>query len=145
MASTPSFTACRMRCACTSPSSFGGVSHSTSTFVPLFSESSLAAASAPVRDARNTGLSELFAIMAIRIDLPPAPAAPPALAESPVAADLLSPPLQASAATHSADSTTPLQLARLALMSFSRWCGYFAARADSAACVKRRAVMRVLH
>jgi hypothetical protein len=49
------------------------------------------------------------------------PAAPLAFAVvSPLAADPPSPPLQASAAKHRADVTTPLHLPRLALMSFSR-------------------------
>src|ERR1044071_1486295 len=47
------------------PSSSGGVSHSTSIWILRESESSLAAASAPVREARKTGLFELLAIIAI--------------------------------------------------------------------------------
>src|SRR5262245_66117541 len=64
IAEAPSDTACAMRCACTWPSSVGGVSHAISTGRPCFCDSSLAAASAPVRAARNTGLVELFAIIA---------------------------------------------------------------------------------
>src|ERR1044071_6359807 len=65
MASAPLLTACWMRCAWIWPSSSGGVSHSTSTWILSESESSLAAASAPVREARKTGLFELLAIIAI--------------------------------------------------------------------------------
>jgi hypothetical protein len=65
IASAPSFTACAMRCACTWPSSVGGVSHAISMGTPCFAESSFAAASAPVRAERNTGFVELFAIIAI--------------------------------------------------------------------------------
>src|SRR6185503_334623 len=67
-----------MRCACTWPSSCGGVSQLTVTVIPFFAESSFAAESAPVRAARNTGFVELFAIIAIVIlslGLPGAPAA----------------------------------------------------------------------
>jgi hypothetical protein len=66
----PSFTACAMRCACTWPSSDGGVSHTISTGTPCFCDMSFAAASAPVRAERNTGFVELFAIIAILIDPP---------------------------------------------------------------------------
>src|SRR5689334_11714982 len=58
-----------MRCAWTWASSCGGVSQSISIFMWFFAPSSLAAASAPVRAARNTGLSELFAMTAMRIVL----------------------------------------------------------------------------
>src|SRR6266545_1928708 len=94
MASAPSFTACWMRCACTWPSSCGGVSQRTSTLMWCCCESSFAAASAPVREARKTGLVELFAISAMVIPSsvarptlrcasrppppPPPPQAPPA-------------------------------------------------------------------
>src|SRR4051812_12266080 len=61
----PSLTACAIRCACTWPSSAGGVSHTISIGMPCFCESSFAAASAPVRADRNTGLVELLAIIAI--------------------------------------------------------------------------------
>src|SRR6185503_21209169 len=61
----PSLTACAMRCACTWPSSPGGVSHTISTGTPVDAVSSFAAASAPVRADRKTGLAELFAIIAI--------------------------------------------------------------------------------
>ena len=65
MALAPSFTAWAMRCACTWPSSLGGVSQSISTGTPVFAVRSFAAASAPVRADRKTGLVELFAIIAI--------------------------------------------------------------------------------
>src|SRR2546428_8402229 len=65
IASAPSLTACAMRCACTWPSSCGGVSHATSTGTPCFADRSLAAASAPERAERKTGLVELFAMSAI--------------------------------------------------------------------------------
>ena len=65
MAFAPSLTACAMRCACTCPSSLGGVSQAISTGTSCFAVSSLAAASAPVRAERNTGLVELLAIIAI--------------------------------------------------------------------------------
>src|SRR5688572_18928964 len=61
----PSLTACASRCACTWPSSAGGVSHTTSIGTLCFCDSSFAAASAPVRADRNTGLVELLAIIAI--------------------------------------------------------------------------------
>src|SRR5689334_9724476 len=61
----PSLTACAIRCACTWPSSVGGVSQTISTGTLYFRVSSRAAASAPVRAERNTGFVELFAIMAI--------------------------------------------------------------------------------
>src|SRR6476619_3493175 len=64
-----------MRCACTSPSSCGGVSQAISMFIFSFAERSFAAASAPVRAARKTGLLELLPIMAIVNFLPAAPAA----------------------------------------------------------------------
>src|SRR5688572_27833055 len=54
-----------MRCAWTWPSSAGGVSHTISIGMPCFCDSSFAAASAPVRADRNTGLVELLAIIAI--------------------------------------------------------------------------------
>ena len=54
-----------MRWAWTWPSSVGGVSHAISIGTPFFCDNSLAAASAPVRADRNTGLVELFAIIAI--------------------------------------------------------------------------------
>src|SRR3954465_1901961 len=65
MALAPSLTACAIRCACTWPSSAGGVIHTISIEMLFFCDSSLAAASAPVRAERNTGLVELFAIIAI--------------------------------------------------------------------------------
>src|SRR6266542_760011 len=65
IASAPSFTACSIRCACTWPSSCGGVSQATWMVMPSCRDSSLAAASAPVRAARNTGFVELFAISAM--------------------------------------------------------------------------------
>src|SRR5690242_17999406 len=55
-----------MRCACIWASSCGGVSHRISIFMRFFSPNSLAAASAPVRAARNTGFVELFAMTAMR-------------------------------------------------------------------------------
>src|SRR5688572_6866304 len=61
----PSLTACARRCACTWPSSAGGVSQTISTGTLCFCDSSFAAASAPVRADRNTGLVELLAIIAI--------------------------------------------------------------------------------
>src|SRR5215218_2001157 len=61
----PSLTAWAMRCACTCPSSEGGVSHTTSIGTLCLAESSLAAASAPVRADRKTGLVDDLAIMAI--------------------------------------------------------------------------------
>src|SRR5688572_4601661 len=61
----PSFTACASRCACTWPSSAGGVSQAISIGTLCFCDSSFAAASAPVRADRNTGLVELLAIIAI--------------------------------------------------------------------------------
>src|SRR5262245_3224414 len=69
-----------MRCACTCPSSCGGVSQTTLTLMLFFADSSLAAASAPVRAARNTGLVELFAMtaMVILFLLGPAAAVVPA-------------------------------------------------------------------
>src|SRR5262245_66630702 len=72
IAEAPSDTACAMRCACTWPSSVGGVSQAISTLMPCFCDSSLAATSAPVRAARNTGLVELLAIMPILKVLAPA-------------------------------------------------------------------------
>src|SRR5690242_21040387 len=60
-----------MRCACTCASSSGGVSQRTSILIWYFSPSSFAAASAPVRALRNTGLVELFAIIAMRKVLSP--------------------------------------------------------------------------
>ena len=65
IAFAPSLTACAMRCAWTWPSSAGGVSQTISIGMPCFCDSSFAAASAPVRADRNTGLVELFAIIAI--------------------------------------------------------------------------------
>src|SRR5262245_18141725 len=64
-AEAPSFTAWAMRWAWIWPSSWGGVSQTTSTGTLCFSESSLAAASAPVRAERKTGFVELLAIIAI--------------------------------------------------------------------------------
>src|SRR5215207_627446 len=61
----PSLTACASRCAWTWPSSAGGVSQTISTGTLCFCDSSFAAASAPVRADRNTGLVELLAIIAI--------------------------------------------------------------------------------
>ena len=66
MALAPSLTAWAMRCAWTWPSSAGGVSHTISIGTPCFCGELLAAASAPVRADRKTGLVELFAIIAIR-------------------------------------------------------------------------------
>ena len=65
MADAPSLTAWAMRWAWIWPSSWGGVSQTISMAMPCFSDSSRAAASAPVRAERNTGLVELFAISAI--------------------------------------------------------------------------------
>jgi len=65
MTEAPSFTAWATRCACTWPSSVGGVIQTTSIGMPFFADSSFAAASAPVRAERKTGFVELFAIMAI--------------------------------------------------------------------------------
>src|ERR1041384_2356845 len=65
IALAPAFTACWIRSACPSPSSGGGVSQLTCTSTWYCAESSFAAASAPVRAERNTGLVELFAIIAI--------------------------------------------------------------------------------
>src|SRR6202008_3216015 len=93
-----SFPACWMRGACTCPYSCGGVSQVTRTCGPPGrAEISRAAASAPVRAARNTGLFELLAITAIVIgpvacaESPPPPALP-----SPAG---LSPPPHAVAAS----------------------------------------------
>ena len=59
----PSFTACAMRWAWICPSSWGGVSQAISMASLCSRESSRAAASAPVRAERKTGLVELLAIM----------------------------------------------------------------------------------
>ena len=72
----PSLTACAMRCAWTWPSSGGGVSQTISIGTLCFCDSSFAAASAPVRADRNTGLVELLAIIAIFSPRCPAGAAP---------------------------------------------------------------------
>src|ERR1017187_678335 len=66
MALSPSLTACAMRCACTVPSSSGGVSQSILMSIPTDLLNSVAAASAPVRADRKTGLVELLAIIAMR-------------------------------------------------------------------------------
>src|SRR5262245_6996442 len=71
----PSLTAWASRCAWTWPSSAGGVSQTISIGTLCFAESSFAAASAPVRADRNTGLVELFAIIAILMPWVRAPAA----------------------------------------------------------------------
>src|SRR5258707_10503596 len=118
IASAPSFTACAMRWAWTWPSSWGGVSHATSISTPLLGPSSFAAASAPDRAARNTGLVELLAMSAILIFLFP-PAAP-------AAAGLASPEEGAG------DGGAPEQAARMAAR---------AARAQGAA--RRGSVLRV--
>src|SRR5689334_7295171 len=78
IALAPSFTAWAMRWAWIWPSSWGGVSQITSIGTPVRSDRSLAAVSAPRRADRNTGLVELFAIIAIRIGFGPAAAAVPA-------------------------------------------------------------------
>src|SRR5262245_27296263 len=54
-----------MRWAWTCPSSDGGVSQAISIGTLCFCDSSFAAASAPVRADKNTGLVELLAIIAI--------------------------------------------------------------------------------
>ena len=72
----PSLTAWAMRCAWTWPSSDGGVSQTISIGTLCFCDSSFAAASAPVRADRKTGLVELLAIMAIFSPRCPAGAAP---------------------------------------------------------------------
>src|SRR3954468_20976899 len=64
-AEAPSLTACAIRCAWTWPSSAGGVSHAISTGTLCFCVNSFAAASAPVRADRKTGLVEDLAIIAI--------------------------------------------------------------------------------
>ena len=61
-----SFTACAIRCACTCPSSCGGVSHSIRIGRPSDADSSRARFSAPMRAATNDGLLALFAIIAMR-------------------------------------------------------------------------------
>src|SRR5262245_66481586 len=101
-ADAPSLTACAMRCAWTWPSSPGGVIQTISTGTPVFCVISLAAASAPVRAERKTGLVELLAMTAIFIaplaDAAPAAGAPAGCA---VCDGLLPPPHAASiTATH---------------------------------------------
>ena len=64
MAWAPSLTAWAIRWACTCPSSWGGVSQATSISRPCLADSSRAAASAPSRAARKTGLVELLAMSA---------------------------------------------------------------------------------
>ena len=61
-----SFTACAIRCACTCPSSCGGVSHSIRIGRRSDADSSRARFSAPMRAATNEGLLALFAIIAMR-------------------------------------------------------------------------------
>src|SRR4051812_24665149 len=67
----PSLTAWAMRWAWIWPSSWGGVSQITSMGTPVRPDRSFAAVSAPRRADRNTGLVELFAIIAMRIGLAP--------------------------------------------------------------------------
>src|SRR5204863_5688188 len=71
------------RWAWTWPSSWGGVSQATSISIPFLGPSSLAAASAPVRAARNTGLVELLAMSAILIFFFPPAGVPAAGLASP--------------------------------------------------------------
>src|ERR1051326_4633148 len=88
-----------MRCAWTCPSSWGGVSQFTLTCMPYFADSSFAAESAPVRAARNTGLVELFAIIAMVILFFP-PAAAFFAAAAVVSVLAFSPPAHARRVQH---------------------------------------------
>ncbi len=83
IALAPEFTASEMRCACTAPSSLGGVSQSILTVIPCSFDSSAAAASAPCLPERKTGLVELLAIIAMVKVLPPAAVAAPLAASPP--------------------------------------------------------------
>src|SRR5512146_2388988 len=81
-----------MRCAWSVGSSSGGVNQSILTFTPVCLVNSAAAASAPCRPERKTGLVELFAIIAMVNVFPP----PAAAVLAPLAAlSELAPPLQA--------------------------------------------------
>src|SRR2546423_14046728 len=71
MALSPWLTASAMAWACFWPSSWAGVRQSIAISRPSLVDSSLAAASAPVRAERKTGLVELFATRAIVNFLPP--------------------------------------------------------------------------